>query len=619
MLVDYGTTDPTGAYGPLFHPGGDFFVAFLPPGATTLATAGDQRQGVFGPATVDASLVDGLAVHVRVTDDELPPNPIANALVEGYGDDVGDFRLTDANGDVTLYLVPGFVEFELIPPVGSRLIEQEWQDTIVGPTDYGDLAMTRGVMVGSAVSRQDDGTPLGGLPAEGQRDDMTWEFFFESLTRADGSFDGPVAPGSTFQLLVEAPDELEDLQQVGMTVGSNDCILYPSIGLGPAGFVAGTVRDAGTLLPLEQIELSSQEDDLGAPGQWNGWASTCPDGSYRIKLPVGRHFLHANNSFSGNGYVEKWYPDAYCDAGASSVVVTERAARRRPTSTWTWPAPSRVRRRSTRTRSKTLGVCATSVTLGCQWCDASSDALGDYQMSLPPASDYQVSGWAPGFGPQCYEDEDGCPSFDPVSVTAGNNSSGVDFEFGCSSGTEVFVDRIESGAPGWTATGLWHVGVDPTCAPSSRSGLSAFHYNSPSCDYDTGGQNAGTLTSPVVNAAPAGLSLTYWQRRETDGNCFVTDRSRLFLWVNGAGPVEIWEECDSSDQWMLRMFDLSPHYSPGDDLQIEFEFDTVDGSSNQFQGWMIDDVRLVRLQSRCARRALGAGHAVSSGHDGQWQ
>ena len=67
LLVDYGVTDLSGAYGPLFHPGGDFFVAFLPPAATTLATAAGQGMGVFGPSTVDASLVDGVAVHVRVS------------------------------------------------------------------------------------------------------------------------------------------------------------------------------------------------------------------------------------------------------------------------------------------------------------------------------------------------------------------------------------------------------------------------------------------------------------------------------------------------------------------------------------------------------------------------
>ena len=606
VLVDYGTTAPTGAYGPLSHPGGDFFVAFLPPPATTLATAGDQRQSVFGPSTVDASLVDGVAVHVRVIDDELPPNPIGNARVEGGGDGVGDFRLTDPNGDATLYLVPGFVEFEVIPPVGSRLIEQEWQDMIAGPTDYGDLAMTRGVMVGAAVSRQDDGTPLVGLLAEGQRDGMTWEFFFESFTRPDGTFHGPVASGATVQLRVEAPDDLEDLQQVGMTVGSNDCILYPRIGLDSAGFVAGIVRDAGTLLPLEEIDMNSQEDDMGAPGQWSGWARTCPDGSYRIKLPVGQHFLQANNSFMGNGYVEKWYPDAYCDASASSFVVTEGGT---ATADFDLDLTGNISGQATINTEALdgVGVCATSATLGCQWCGFNSDAFGDYQVSLPPASDYQVTGWAPDFALQCYEGEDGCSSFDPVSVTGGSDSIGVDFEFGCSSGTEVFLDRIETGAPGWTTTGLWHVGVDPTCAPSSKSGVSAFHYNSASCNYDTGGQNTGTLTSPVINAAPAGLSLTYWQLRETDGNCFFTDRSRLFLWVNGAGPTEIWEECDDSNQWMLRVFDLSPYYLPGDNLQIEFEFDTVDGSSNQFQGWMIDDVRLFACNPDPPAEPAGSG------------
>ena len=50
----------------------------------------------------------------------------------------------------------------------------------------------------------------------------------------------------------------------------------------------------------------------------------------------------------------------------------------------------------------------------------------------------------------------------------------------------------------------------------------------------------------------------------------MTDRSHVRLWVNGGGPIDVWEECDDSGEWTMRRFDLTPFYASGDDLQIEF-------------------------------------------------
>ncbi|HMG21190.1 MAG TPA: hypothetical protein VK607_07745, partial [Kofleriaceae bacterium] len=62
-------------------------------------------------------------------------------------------------------------------------------------------------------------------------------------------------------------------------------------------------------------------------------------------------------------------------------------------------------------------------------------------------------------------------------------------------GTPVFSESFETGAPGWTATGLWHI-----TTKRASDGTHAFWYGQETTGtYDTGAANSGDLTSPVIN------------------------------------------------------------------------------------------------------------------------
>jgi hypothetical protein len=493
---------------------------------------------------------------------------------------------------VTLYLEPGDYEFELITPVESRFLEQAWEETVTDPLDYGDRPLVPGVMLASAIRSASDGSTVGAAIVDGRSDGEPWAFFFEAMTSLEGLFHGGVAPAATIELQVEPlADELADYRESGLTVETFDRILHPALRLGPAGFVEGVVRDASTTDALPEIELRAEADGLDQPGSTTGWTRTCGDGSYRLKLPAGDHLLRFNE-WPPNPYVAVWYPDAYCSDLAEPVTVTAGDT----TLVDVDLEPGGVISGTVTLDGMPLegvGICATSETVSeCSFCNAVSDAAGEYALVVPTADDYRVEAYPPEMDSMCYDGDWECEGSDPVAAEVGSTTSGIDFEFGCVGGTELFFDQLEGGAVGWTPSGLWHLESEPGCSPTSKSGTASFYYGNPSCTFDDGDVNSGLLVSPVVSAVPGGATLAFWQRRQTDGNCTVSDRSWVLLWVNGEGPIEIWEECDSSGEWQPRLIDLSPYYSPGDELQVGFEFDTVDALDNGYLGWMIDDVRL---------------------------
>ncbi|MGD8376635.1 MAG: hypothetical protein PVF68_10890, partial [Acidobacteriota bacterium] len=159
----------------------------------------------------------------------------------------------------------------------------------------------------------------------------------------------------------------------------------------------------------------------------------------------------------------------------------------------------------------------------------------------------------------------------------------------------VFEDDVETD-PGWTPTGLWNRVAFPSCYPSFRSAGTSWYYGQLStCDYDTGATNSGTLTSPVIPDLGQDAALTYWYRRETEGSPNF-DLSFVRASGDGAPFVGLEQNQEETSTWRRRddtrplPLDLSSFV--GQDLQVQFEFNTGDGIDNTHLGWMVDDVRI---------------------------
>lgn len=183
-----------------------------------------------------------------------------------------------------------------------------------------------------------------------------------------------------------------------------------------------------------------------------------------------------------------------------------------------------------------------------------------------------------------------------VLDNAGNSSELSNVVVGkTSGGTIVFADDMESGPTKWTPAGkdsLWHLSTLRSNSPNN-----AWYYGKEDKrNYDTGGINSGTLTSQAINlvgADDAMLTFYEWSQVQTNARL---DRTRVQISSDGQAWTTIHESHGTQDAWVKQTVDLTPYISATATVQLRFWFDTVDNSSNQFEGWYVDDVQVVTAQ-----------------------
>ncbi len=170
-----------------------------------------------------------------------------------------------------------------------------------------------------------------------------------------------------------------------------------------------------------------------------------------------------------------------------------------------------------------------------------------------------------------------------VTVNSGGGGGGLD-------------DDFEGSVAGWSATGLWHLATNSTCA-SPQNGFSspvrAFYYGQDStCNYATGAANSGSLTSPQISGITGSSTLTFDYYRQVElytAGSF--DRTEVdVIHSGGTDVVFALDSGDASSSTWQSSGAISLAAYAGDTIQVRFRFNTVDNVSNNFDGWFIDDV-----------------------------
>ncbi|MGH9313607.1 MAG: S8 family serine peptidase [Vicinamibacterales bacterium] len=159
-------------------------------------------------------------------------------------------------------------------------------------------------------------------------------------------------------------------------------------------------------------------------------------------------------------------------------------------------------------------------------------------------------------------------------------------------GTTVFEDDMSvSGA--WVVAGtpsppLWHRSQRRSNSPA----YSWWYGREATGTYNTGAANWGTLTTSInlADYGEAVLTFAEWSQVEATPQF---DRTRVQASIDGATWNTVFESHGTNDVWAERLVDLSAY--AGQTVQLRFYLDTFDPLLNDYEGWYIDDVRVVGL------------------------
>jgi subtilisin family serine protease len=160
-------------------------------------------------------------------------------------------------------------------------------------------------------------------------------------------------------------------------------------------------------------------------------------------------------------------------------------------------------------------------------------------------------------------------------------------------------DNMESTPSHWTIAGsngvggpaLWHLSTH-----RFSSATTAFYYGKEdTLNYDTGARNFGSITSEPIDltrATESWLSFTHFLQTE---NVPPFDIARVEVSRdNGATWGNVYASNLSTAGMVTQSVDLSAY--DGSVVLLRFSFDTVDATSNTFEGWVVDDVSITVAQ-----------------------
>jgi hypothetical protein len=168
--------------------------------------------------------------------------------------------------------------------------------------------------------------------------------------------------------------------------------------------------------------------------------------------------------------------------------------------------------------------------------------------------------------------------------------------------TTVWSHAAELGNDPEEASGLWHRSVAGTCEPSARSNDTSWYYGQEgTCTYETGAANSGELSWADV-VVPQDAELSFWTRRGTEDGQAVDES---WFWVSTGTQSEtiryiteetdVWRHSDDFLEFNTEYDQFAPieiGENAGQAMSLVFSFDTVDATSNEHLGWMLDEIEL---------------------------
>ena len=149
--------------------------------------------------------------------------------------------------------------------------------------------------------------------------------------------------------------------------------------------------------------------------------------------------------------------------------------------------------------------------------------------------------------------------------------------------------------PSWTATGLWHLEDNQSSSYPINNIPSAPHYmwygtNSTGTYNTSATANSGELISDTVDLSSftGRLYLEFWSLAITE-NSDSYDTKQVVISSDGGSTWSLALNVSDTSIWQVYTLDITTAKSSL--FKVKFVFDTVDEISNDFPGWMIDNIK----------------------------
>jgi len=194
------------------------------------------------------------------------------------------------------------------------------------------------------------------------------------------------------------------------------------------------------------------------------------------------------------------------------------------------------------------------------------------------------------------------------------------------SGQTPLSNDFESGLGGFTisngTTGLWHVstgrGANAGHSPSTSLYYGKGETSAGGGNYDTGAANSGNVTtSSIVLAAGKSYQLDFNYFLQTE-NSASWDQSQVLISTNGGSSfTQLASYNGVAEGGWKAATPISLSSYAGQTIQLRWLFNTVDGVSNTYEGWYVDDIKVTALGTKDDYYAvtLAAGDQLSVAGD----
>ena len=442
------TTNSSGVYTTPGLPAGSYTVKFSATGYAPFTYSGTVSVSI-GTTTsgINAALTPDGAISGTVTDAAGQIN-LASVSVTAY-DSSGSYvtsTSTASDGSYTLEnMVPGTYELEFTPSSGQNYLPQYYhgESTLASadPVTVTSGQTTTGIGAGLATGGQVTGKVTDsatGQPiqyAYAELLNASGGYVSEVSTAADGTFTLTALPTGTYILYFSASghvnqyynneSSLSSADQISVTAGSTTSAINAA--LVPYGAITGTVTDASTGHALQYVEVEAYDTS----GQAVGSAYTSSSGAYTLSnLPPGTYALYFYDYSSATGYVAQYYNDQSTLAAANGVTVNPGATTSAINAALVPEGAITGTVTDGNTHEAISGVQVDVYdSSGAFVSSGTSSSTGQYTVGYLQPGTYQVGFYGQDSASQSvtqyYNQEATLAAADPVTVTAGATTSGI--------------------------------------------------------------------------------------------------------------------------------------------------------------------------------------------------